>query len=95
MEARQKLVEVKENEKETNSQLNEDEAVISCREKALYLLKFAGLSHVMSSNEERPSSPVIRRPSWGQKLSWRWQRVSSVVSTVSRIKQQVHGWVHG
>ena len=107
VEARQKLVELKENEKETNSHtdINEDEPVIACREKAFYLLKFAGLSRVSSSSsfsssggggagsatnvDDRPSSPVIRRPSWGQKHSWRWQRVSSVVSTVSRIKQQV------
>lgn len=92
VEARQKLLEVKE--KESNGDLDEDEPVTSCRNKALYLLKFAGLSRVMFGNDERPGSPVIRRPSWGQKSSWRWQRVSSVVSTVSKIKQQVSGVIN-
>ena len=66
--------------------MNEDEPLVSCHEKAVYLLKFAGLSRVME--EDRPGSPVTRRPSWGQK-SWRWQRVGNVVSTVGRLKQQV------
>ena len=99
-------MEAKENEKEANSHTNidEDQPVNACREKAFYLLKFAGLSRVSSSSstslvsgggssgtlaDDRPGSPVIRRPSWGQKHSRRWQRVSSVVSTVSHIKQQV------
>ena len=61
---------------------------MSCLDKAMYLMKFAGLSRVTWSHDDRPDSPIAKRPSWGQK-SFRWQRVSSVVSTVSRIKQQV------
>ena len=81
------MKEKEENEAEKNK-INEDESIMSCLEKSMYLLKFAGLSYVTSGNDDRPNSPLVRRPSWGQK-SWRWQRVSSVVSTVSRIKQQV------
>ena len=93
VEARQKLMEIKEGEenKEENAKINEDLPVITCHEKAVYLLKFAGLSRITAAShgDVRPNSPIIRRPSWGQK-SWRWQKVSSVVSTVSRIKQQVN-----
>ncbi len=81
--------------------MNEDDPLNSCHNKAMFLLKFAGLTRV-SYDSNRPSSPVTSRPSWGQK-SWRLQKSQSVVSTVGRIKQQVsdgcglnrsHDYVH-
>jgi hypothetical protein len=90
VESRQKLIEQKEKleSQQEKDKINEDQPIMSCLDKAMYLMKFAGLSRVTWSHDDRPDSPIAKRPSWGQK-SFRWQRVSSVVSTVSRIKQQV------
>ena len=68
--------------------MNKDDPLNSCHNKAMFLLKFAGLTRV-SYDSARPSSPVTTRPSWGQKSAWRLQKSHSVVSTVGRIKQQV------
>lgn len=91
VESRQKIIEAKEKEEdeEIKSKMDEDEPLNSCRDKAVFLLKFAGLTRV-TYDSSRPSSPITSRPSWGQK-SGRLQKSQSVVSTVGRIKQQVHG----
>ena len=62
--------------------------VTACHSKAVFLLKFAGLSRVKEENLERPGSPVVQRPSWNQQ-SKRWRKISAVVGTVGRFKHQV------
>lgn len=74
--------------------MDEDEPLTSCHNKAMFLLKFSGLTRV-SYDSHRPSSPITSRPSWGQKSSWKLQKSQSVVSTVERIKQQVHNLIMG
>ena len=59
--------------------------VKSCLKKAQYLLKFAGLSK--TQKEDRVSSPLVR-PAWATKGK-QWQKVSTAVNTVGKLKQQV------
>lgn len=68
-------------------------SVIACREKAVFLLKFAGLSRVTRDGgeeglDEADGSPSPH-PSWPRRSSRHWQKVSNAISTVGRLKQQV------
>ena len=53
-------------------------AVINCRDKAIFLLKFAGLSRVVRDREKEEEEEVGDG-----------HKVSNAVNTVSRLKQQV------
>jgi len=92
VEARQKLLEAKDKEEEEDkkAQIDEDAPIHACHEKAIFLLKFSGLSKVARDEKQPPSSPTLR-PSWVQK-SKRWQKVSTAVSTVGKLKQHVSGF---
>ena len=57
--------------------------VVACHKKALFLLKFSGLSRVKDS-----SSSSAMRPNWAKK-GQKWQKVSNAVSTVGVLKQTV------
>ena len=83
----------KEEDEAVRAKMDEDEPLNSCHDKAMYLMKFAGLTRV-SYDSTRPSSPITNRPSWGQKAQ-RLQKAHSVVSTVGRIKQQVAILIRG
>lgn len=67
--------------------------VITCHEKAVFLLKFAGLSRVAQEEgeeglDEVDGNPTLS-PSWPRRSSQHWQKVSNAISTVGRLKQQV------
>ncbi|XP_048575305.1 zinc finger ZZ-type and EF-hand domain-containing protein 1 isoform X2 [Nematostella vectensis] len=70
IERRQKLILQAESENEESgidSKINPDSPVINCREKAQFLLKFAGLQRITEKSEGRDS----RRSKWlNRKTSW-------------------------
>lgn len=68
-------------------------SVIACHEKAVFLLKFAGLSRVAQDEveeglDEADGNPALS-PSWPRRSSQHWQKVSNAISTVGKLKQQV------
>ena len=68
-------------------------AVVACQEKAVFLLKFAGLSRVSQDEgevgpDDTDGSPAAH-PGWLRRSSQHWQKVSNAISTVGRLKQQV------
>ena len=73
VEARRKVLE--ENEVETSEEVNEDAPIIACHEKALFLLKFSGLTKVTGAHMQQvsPSS----RSSWLRK-SLQWRKMGSI-----------------
>ncbi|CAI8006132.1 Zinc finger ZZ-type and EF-hand domain-containing protein 1 [Geodia barretti] len=76
VEARQKVLEAKEEEDngEKKAEIDEDSPLVSCHDKALFLLKFAGLSRVDQEGGIGRDEKVDN---------------SSAVSTVGRLKQQL------
>ena len=68
-------------------------SVIACYEKAVFLLKFAGLSRVTHDGGEEGKEEVNGSPaphsSWPGQSSSKWQKISNAISTVGRLKQQV------
>jgi hypothetical protein len=92
VESRQKMVEAKEKEenKEKRAEINEDSPLIACHEKAVFLLKFAGLSRVAHDGGEEGKEEVNGGPAlWPRHPSSKWQKVSNAISTVGRLKQQL------
>ena len=73
VEARRKVM--NENEGETSEEVNEDTPIIACREKALFLLNFSGLTKVTGAHMQQvsPSS----RSSWLRK-SLQWRKMGSI-----------------
>jgi hypothetical protein len=76
VEARQKVLEAKEEEDngEKKAEIDEDSPLVSCHDKALFLLKFAGLSQVDQEGGIGRDDKVD---------------TGSAVSTVGRLKQQL------
>ena len=84
VEARRKVME--ENEVETSEEINEDTPIIACHEKALFLLKFSGLTKVTGAHMQQvsPSS----RSSWLRK-SLQWRKMGSIDGKPSKLSHQV------
>ena len=84
VEARRKVME--ENEGETSEGVNEDTPIIACHEKALFLLKFSGLTKVSGAHMQQvsPSS----RSSWLRK-SLQWKKMGSIDWKPSKLSHQV------
>ena len=83
VEARRKVME--ENEVETSEEVNEDTPIIACHEKALFLLKFSGLTKVSGAHMQQvsPSS----RSSWLRK-SLQWRKMGSIDGKASKLSHQ-------
>ena len=66
----------------------------ACHEKAVYLLKFAGLSRVAREEEELEEVDGSSTPrlTLSRHSSQHWQKLSNAISTVGKLKQQV--WPH-
>ena len=64
-------------------------SVESCQNKARYLLNFAGVSRAPTRKMTPEGSPRLR-PSWATKGK-NWNKISTAVSTVGKLKQQVSG----
>jgi len=66
-------------------------AVTACHEKAVYLLKFAGLSRVAREEEELEDVDGSSTPrlTLSRHSSQHWQKPSNAISTVGKLKQQV------
>ena len=77
--------------------------MIACQEKANYLLKFSAVSRVPVKKAGPGDTTPRTRPKWASKGK-NWNKISTVVSTVGKFKQQVReggrggregGWVWG
>lgn len=86
--AAEKKEEQQSEEKEKAVEIDEDAPVKACHDKAVFLLKFSGLSRVPREEEWPPSSPVSSRPTWAKKNK-KWSKVSAAVNTVGVLKQRV------
>lgn len=85
VEARRKVME--EHEGESSSEpVNEDAPIIACYEKAIFLLKFSGLTKVTGANIQQvsPSS----RSSWLRK-SVQWRKMGSIDGKPHKLTHQV------
>ncbi|XP_064406559.1 zinc finger ZZ-type and EF-hand domain-containing protein 1-like isoform X2 [Halichondria panicea] len=88
VEARQQVMQSNEEGKEEEAnkekeKIDEDAPVTACFEKAMFLLKFSGLSR-----RKNPLSTSGSRPQWARK-SLKWQKVTTAVSTVGVLKQHL------
>ena len=83
VEARRKVME--ENEIETSEEVNEDTPIIACHEKAIFLLKFSGLTKVTGAHMQQvsPSS----RSSWLRK-SLQWRKMGSIDGKPNKLSHQ-------
>ena len=84
VEARRKVLE--EHEEESSSDpVNEDAPIIACYEKAIFLLKFSGLTKVTGANMQQvsPSS----RSSWLRK-SVQWRKMGSIDGRPNKLTHQ-------
>ena len=83
VEARRKVME--ENEVETGEEVNEDTPIIACHEKALFLLKFSGLTKVTGAHMQQVSP--TSRSSWLRK-SLQWRKMGSIDGKPSKLSHQ-------